>query len=51
MDVGVVVPNHLEIAPEQGVVPHIEADDCGEQSNIGFREMLAKDELTTESVR
>jgi hypothetical protein len=50
VNVGVVVPYHLEVAAEHRVVADIESCNGWVQPDVCFREMFAKDELATSSV-
>lgn len=44
VDIGIIMPDHLEIASEQSMISDIESDDRCVKSNIGFGQVLAKDE-------
>ena len=42
MDTWIVVPDHLEVAPEDKIVGYIEANHGCEESNVGFGNVVAK---------
>lgn len=46
LDVGVIMADHLEVTPEESMVANIETNNCREETDIRFRQMLAEDERT-----
>lgn len=43
---GIIMPNHLEITSEHGVVCNVESDDGWEESDVCFCDMFAEEKWT-----
>lgn len=44
VNIGIIVPDHLEIASEESMVTDIESDDRRIESNVGFGQVLSENE-------
>lgn len=46
VQVGIIMPDHLEITPEHGVVCDVESDDGWEESDVCFCDVFAEEKRT-----